>query len=146
MLKLNFFKYFIYFIIIFIVNLLIYFIIFYKYKMGNIINKSINFCNKTNLPISVEGWKKISKYLNILKHIIIIPNTECIIYSENGEWYINTLYLDDFSKNIWLNAGYTELIIGKFSCIPSFNNNYSLMNTNNFTITNINNTIIFNYL
>lgn len=107
--------------------------------------QTINFHNKTNLPIMVEGWVRISHYLNSLEGIIIYPNTECMVTSITGEWYMNTMFMEIELSNMWNSAGFFDYTIGKFKSEPCINGNYSWMYNNHFDAIYDNNTIVFDY-
>lgn len=108
---------------------------------------TIQFNNKTNLPILVEYWSyektNITNYLPNKKInynldcIIIKPFQESKLYSLTCEWYVSSLFLqnDYENNNIWTNNNLPNEMICTFqNKLYSSNNNYIIMKSSNFDV------------
>jgi len=103
---------------------------------------SINFINKTCLPVNIETFKQIIYGYSTLTSNIINPNIEMKLYSSTGEWYINTFSHDEEFLKMWKDKNLHYINnIGKF--YNTFDNNYNwIIDEKMFNIKYENNAII----
>jgi hypothetical protein len=111
------------------------------------------FINNTHMPICISGWNKIMDGLSELNCITIDANTEIRVKSENGKWYISSLFLKEEHKKIWEKEELDfDSRIAIFQSIPFLNSDYIPAFTEvfieNFTLTydDLNKSVTWNYI
>jgi len=90
-------------------------------------SKSIQFYNNTDFPIMVDSW--INNSLYCLK---IESQEKCIIYSDDSEWFLNSMFDLYDDRQLWRNNNLKKYVnIGKFRSVPDISNIYSWINYEN---------------
>ena len=96
------------------------------------------FKNATPLPIILSSWQPIlGGFISEEKNITVKPGEQISMFSETGEWSINTYFYDKTIRDEWKAAGLESILgqeIGKISDVRRVNGINNWMYDNNFRI------------
>ena len=87
---------------------------------------SIEFINKTDIPVSLEAWQQKLRGLSVYNDICVKKGESVTMESNTGEWFITTYLIDKELKEQVKSAGHKlGMEIGKFRDNPSYRGDYA---------------------